>query len=361
MLKPNIKQMQVGDDAQIRGDPPSLKKSVSSATYLHQPQPIKFIDLFAGIGGFRIGLQAIGAECVFTSEICKFARKNYAANHQSNHEISGDITQVSVVDIPSHDVLCAGFPCQPFSKLGMDKLIKSGQGIGFKNFKQGNAFFDIARILEHHNPAAFILENIPNLIGFDAGKTFKIILQTLIKLGYEVDYKLINASAWVPQSRNRLFLVGFKRGGGFYFDGFMDGRVFTPPSGPPPILADILQPAAEVHPKYTLSQSRWASIVENQNNNSWSHYQVFTPDRVAATLVSRYFSEPKHCLIDRPGGLPRKLTPRECARLMGFADNFKIVTSDTQAYRQFGNAVVPPVVASIAKYMHPFLQNALQK
>lgn len=319
---------------------------------------IRFIDLFAGIGGFRLGFESIGATCVFTSEIDKFARHTYSQNHKDNHAIAGDIGSIPAGDIPKHDLLLAGFPCQPFSKMGMDKLIKTGAGIGFDNAVQGNAFFDIIRILNHHKPAAFVLENVPNLKGFDGGKTFKMMIQLLHNSGYHVEYKVINAKPWVPQARRRIFIVGFKGNNDFYFDGFMgEGRQFTPPAGPAPILADILEPEFDI--KYCLSKSRWKTIRSNYGRDSWSHYRVFKPDEVMSTLVCKYFAEPKHGLI-QTAGLPRRLTPRECGRLMGFPDSFEIVSSDSQAIRQFGNAVVVPVVSAIAEFMKPYIKKAIE-
>lgn len=339
------------------------------------PPRFTFIDLFAGIGGLRKGFDLIGGKCVFTSEWDKYAQMTYKANYPSDHDISGDITKIKADDIPCHDVLLAGFPCQPFSIAGVSKKNSMGKLHGFHCRTQGSLFFDVARIINHHKPKAFLLENVKNLVSHDQGRTFNVIHQILTEeLGYHVDYKVINGKSFVPQNRERIFIVGFKDNNGFSFDNFL---IPNPETGP--TLSSILHPENGLEPvespftegekgrvseKYTLSDQLWAYLQNyarkhHEKGNGFG-FGLCTPDDIARTLSARYYKDGSEILISRgKNENPRKLTPRECARLMGFDRSgeceFKIPVSDTQAYKQFGNAVVVPVVEAVAKHMHPFI------
>ena len=333
-----------------------------------------FIDLFAGIGGLRRGFEGIGGKCVYTSEWDRFCRETYLANYDCDHEIAGDITKVLVSDIPEHDVLLAGFPCQPFSIAGVSKKNALNKPHGFRCNAQGTLFFDVARIIEHHRPRVFLLENVKNLVNHDRGRTFRIIHQTLTEeLGYHVDCKVINARSFVPQNRERIFIAGFRENADFSFD---DLDISDPANGPR--LASILHPEdgseepearftvgkeRKVLPRYTLSDHLWnylQSYAEKhrQKGNGFG-FGLFGPQDVARTLSARYFKDGSEILIRQDGKNPRRLTPRECARLMGFdqpkEQAFHIPVSDTQAYKQFGNAVVIPVVEAVAQHMEPWI------
>jgi DNA (cytosine-5)-methyltransferase 1 len=333
-----------------------------------------FIDLFAGIGGMRMAFEAIGGKCVFTSEIDRFCQQTYMANFECDHEIAGDITKVDARDIPKHDLLLAGFPCQPFSIAGVSKKNALGRPHGFACKTQGTLFFEVARIIEHHRPKAFLLENVKNLERHDRGKTFQVIKDTLKELGYFFDWKVIDAKGWVPQHRERIFIAGFREDCGFSFSGM---HVLPPEKGPK--LKSILHPEdgseepeepyteglkAKVAAKYTLSDRLWNYLqqyaAKHRAKGNGFGFGLFGPDDVARTLSARYYKDGSEILIRQKGKNPRKLTPRECARLMGFdrpgKEKFRIPVSDTQAYRQFGNAVVVNVVEHIAKYMLIFLK-----
>ncbi|QPM90943.1 DNA (cytosine-5-)-methyltransferase [Pseudooceanicola algae] len=338
-----------------------------------------FIDLFAGIGGLRIGFEAIGGTCVFTSEWNKFSQETYRANFEDGHEINGDITKVDERDIPAHDVLLAGFPCQPFSIAGVSKKNSLGRAHGFADETQGTLFFDVVRILRHHKPKAFLLENVKNLLSHDKGNTFRVILHALDELGYEVDHKVIDARHWVPQHRERIFIVGFRRDVPAAFS--LDEVIL--PQGPAPTLADILHtqdgsetveepyttgPLANVGDKYTLTPNLWKYLqnyaAKHKAAGNGFGFGLCQPHNVARTLSARYYKDGSEILIAQNHGTPRRLTPRECARLMGFDRKgsnqpWKIVVSDTQAYRQFGNAVAAPVAIAIAEAMAPWITNTV--
>lgn len=305
-------------------------------------QPFRFIDLFCGIGGFRIAFQKAGCECVFSSDWDKYSQQTYKANF--GEQPHGDIHSVAVKDIPPFDILCAGFPCQPFSLAGVSKKNSLGRKHGFEDEKQGNLFFSIADILSVHNPRAFVLENVKNLQSHDGGRTFNIIYRTLTEeLGYHVYYKIIDARSFVPQHRERIFIVGFKP------DRLFDFPVY-PKNGPK--LASILE--TNVPEKYTLTDHLWEYLQNYaRKHREAGHgfgFGLVTGTDVARTLSARYHKDGSEILVSQGDGAnPRRLTPRECCRLMGYPDGFKIPVSDTQAYRQFGNSVVMPVVASIAK------------
>jgi DNA (cytosine-5)-methyltransferase 1 len=324
----------------------------------------RFIDLFAGIGGLRVGFENIGGKCVFTSEWDKFAAETYRKNFREDgeHVFAGDIREFTVsreslAKIPEHDVLLAGFPCQPFSIAGVSKKNALGRPHGFTDITQGTLFFDLARIIEHHRPRVFLLENVKNLKSHDGGNTFRTIMNVLVdELGYRVEARVISARPWVPQSRERIFLAGFRdRKAAFSFDDVV------PPSQPNPTLRSVLLDS--VDEKYILTPKLWSYLQDyrekHRSRGNGFGYGLCGPDDVARTLSARYYKDGSEILIDRgPGNRPRRLTPKECARLMGFERGnrtWEIPVSDTQAYRQFGNAVVVPVVEAIAEAMKPWI------
>jgi DNA (cytosine-5)-methyltransferase 1 len=318
-----------------------------------------FIDLFAGIGGLRRGFEKIGGRCVFTSEWDKYSKLTYEANYRDNREVEGDIRQFAENPglVPEHDVLLAGFPCQPFSIAGVSKKNALGRPHGFLCDAQGTLFFDTAQIISHHRPAAFLLENVKNLESHDGGKTFRTIMGVLRgDLGYHVTARVISSDPWVPQKRKRIFIAGFREKSKF------DINDLKVPETPGPKLGKILQ--KDVDPKYTLTPHLWQYLQNYAKKHAAAGNgfgcSVFGPDDVARTLSARYYKDGSEILIDQPGTRPRRLTPRECARLMGYPDSFRIdQVSDTQLYRQFGNSVVPLVVEFVAKGMKKHILSAL--
>jgi len=324
----------------------------------------RFIDLFAGIGGLRLGFESIGGRCVFTSEWDPHSQKTYALNFPDNHQIGGDIREFSKDPdlVPEHDVLLAGFPCQPFSLAGVSKKNSLGRPHGFLCDTQGTLFFDTAQIIAHHRPAAFVLENVKNLESHDQGRTFATIINVLTnELGYHVQHRVISSEPWVPQKRERIFIVGFREPTTFDFKTL---KIPAAESGPK--LGSILDPHDEVDAKYTLTPRLWEYLQAYRDKHlakgNGFGFSLFGPDDVARTLSARYYKDGSEILIDQPGKRPRRLTPLECARLMGFDHGkrrFRIGVSDTQAYRQFGNAVVVPVVEFIAKSIRPHLEAAI--
>jgi DNA (cytosine-5)-methyltransferase 1 len=344
-----------------------------------QQEKFRFIDLFAGIGGLRMGFESVGGKCVFTSEWDQAARKTYQANFECEHPIEGDITKIDAADIPAHDVLLAGFPCQPFSIAGVSKKNSLGRAHGFACETQGTLFFDVARIIDHHRPAAFLLENVKNLVSHDKGNTFRVICKTLEEeLGYQISYRVINAKSFVPQNRQRIFIVGFRKDVDFDLNAM---EIPDPENGPR--MGSILHsqdgseleeppytngPNAKVDPKYTLSIKLWNYLKNyaekhRQKGNGFGYGSV-GPKDVARTLSARYYKDGSEILVKQRGKRPRRLTPRECARLMGFDEpgqsRFIIPVSDTQAYKQFGNSVVVPVVQSVARCMLPAIQDVIR-
>lgn len=308
----------------------------------HSHRKLRFIDLFCGIGGFRFAFERAGAECVFSSDYDKHSQLTYEANF--GEKPHGDIYAVADSDIPAFDILCAGFPCQPFSIAGVSKKLSLGRKHGFDDEKQGNLFFRIADILNFHQPAAFVLENVKNLRSHDKGRTFQIIYDTLTKaLGYTVQWQIQDAKGYVPQHRERIFLVGFKPGRWFEFPEL-------PKAGPK--LGAILD--SKVDDKYTLSDHLWKYLqnyaMKHKAAGNGFGFGLVGRNDIARTLSARYHKDGSEILISQGSYKnPRRLTPRECARLMGYPSDFKIPVSDTQAYRQFGNSVVVPVVESIAR------------
>lgn len=335
--------------------------------------PFTFIDLFAGIGGMRKGFEAAGGKCIFTCEWDEQCRKTYCANYRLDHPIAGDIRELDAADVPHHDVLVGGFPCQPFSIAGVSKKNALGRPHGFRCKAQGTLFFEVARIIEHHRPAAFLLENVKNLVNHDKGNTFRVIRETLTEeLGYRIHYRVVDAKPFVPQHRERIFIVGFRDDIPFSFD---DLEVPNPSTWPR--LGQVLHPGdgseteeqpytsgkqARVAGKYTLTDHLWgylqAYAAKHREKGNGFGYSLFGPYDVARTLSARYYKDGSEILINQGKRKnPRRLTPRECARLLGFdrptENRFRIPVSDTQAYKQFGNAVVVPVVEAIARLMVP--------
>jgi DNA (cytosine-5)-methyltransferase 1 len=328
-----------------------------------------FIDLFAGIGGIRQGFEKQGGKCVFTSEWNPFANKTYLENFPliDGHQFIGDITKVNENEIPSHDVLLAGFPCQPFSIAGVSKKNALGRPHGFECTTQGTLFFDVARIIAAKRPKAFLLENVKNLVSHDRGNTFRVILEILEKeLGYKVFHKIIDGQHFVPQHRERIIILGFREN--IAHNPFDD---LCLPEKNKIKLSSILHPQdgsekpeppfttgenGTVNPKYTLTPHLWEYLQRyaekhRQAGNGFG-FGLVTETDIARTLSARYYKDGSEILIAQgPKKRPRRLTPRECARLMGFDDNFIIPVSDTQAYRQFGNSVVVPMIAEVARIL----------
>ncbi|WP_175977972.1 DNA (cytosine-5-)-methyltransferase [Burkholderia sp. BCC1047] len=334
----------------------------------------RFIDLFAGIGGIRLGFEAHGGECVFTSEWNDFSKKTYVENFGDHHPFVGDIVPFPAGNVPTHDVLLAGFPCQPFSIAGVSKKNSLGRPHGFECTTQGTLFFDVARIIAKKRPAAFVLENVKNLLSHDKGNTFAVILQTLRdELKYDVHYRIIDGQHFTPQHRERIVIVGFREKTGFSWD---DLRL--PAEGPR--LASILHKTdgsepvlpwdgekffdhekRKVQSKYTLTPNLWtylqAYAEKHRAAGNGFGFGMAYPESVTRTLSARYHKDGSEILVYQgKGKRPRRLTPRECARLMGFPDTYRIPVSDTQAYRQFGNSVVMPVMKEVARIMAPHIQ-----
>lgn len=338
-----------------------------------EPGEFRFIDLFAGIGGLRKAFESIGGECVFTSEWDSYAQRTYLANFHDSHELNGDITKVKATDIPDHDVLLAGFPCQPFSIAGVSKKNALGRKHGFADETQGTLFFDVARIIEAKRPKAFLLENVKNLMSHDKGHTFEVIKRTLTKeLGYHIHIRIIDGEHFVPQHRERIVIVGFRDPQEFSW------KALELPKKGSRRLADILhkedgsEPKLEwdgdrffdhkkkqVNPKYALTDKLWnylkAYKEKHEAKGNGFGFGLVGPDDVARTLSARYYKDGSEILIKRSRKNPRRLTPRECARLMGFPDDFRIPVSDTRAYKQFGNSVVMLAFSEVARVMKPFI------
>lgn len=351
-----------------------------------------FIDLFAGIGGIRYGFEQVGGKCVFTSEYDKYAVKTYLANYHCDHDVHGDIREITQPEgmnkrqacqhlqksIPDHDVLLAGFPCQPFSIAGVSKKNSLGRVHGFECNTQGTLFFDVAKIIEVKKPLAIMLENVKNLKSHDRGKTFQVITDALDELGYDVidkeydnhtsDPKIINGKHFVPQNRERIVIVAFRRDldivAGMTLKSI--NRYFP---NKPPVVGDILEPAKDVDEKYILTPKLWTYLKgyaekHKKAGNGFGFGKVTASDRSSRTLSARYYKDGSEILVDRGRNKrPRRLTPRECARLMGFdkpgESDFRIPVSDTQAYKQFGNSVVVPVFEAVANLMKPYLLKAM--
>ena len=333
-----------------------------------------FIDLFAGIGGIRLGFESIGGKCVFTSEWNEFSQKTYRQNFNDDHEIAGDITKISCDIIPDHDVLVAGFPCQPFSIAGISKKNSMGRPHGFACTTQGTLFFDVARIIAAKRPKAFFLENVKNLVSHDKGNTFRTICEVLKdEMEYDLYWKVIDAKSFVPQHRERIMIVGFNKKTDFSWDNINLSQNFK-------TIASILHPEdgsekadgrfthgamASVCQKYTLSDKLWnylqAHAEKHKLKGNGFGFGLVGRNDIARTLSARYYKDGSEILIDQGCGKnPRRLTPRECARIMGFPDSFILDgISDTQLYQQFGNSVVVPLIKEVARIMHPHIMEQL--
>lgn len=325
------------------------RRAPSAKSPRKQPSPPRvrklrvrtFIDLFAGIGGMRSAFEQAGASCVFTSEYDSYAVRTYQANWPGA-EVAGDITKIQPGDIPDHDILVAGFPCQPFSIAGVSKKKSLGRAHGFEDPTQGTLFFNVKEIIATKRPEAFLLENVKNLLSHDGGRTFAIIRDVLeAELEYKLFVRVLDGQAFVPQHRERIFIVGFR-----------EGRKFNWPELPAnaPRLESILEP--RVAPKYTLSDKLWdylqAYAAKHKAAGNGFGFGLVGPESVTRTLSARYYKDGSEILVRQKGKNPRRLTPRECARLMGFPDTFDIPVSDTRAYKQFGNSVVVPLVEAVA-------------
>lgn len=345
----------------------------------HKPA-FTFIDLFAGIGGLRRGFEAIGGKCIFTSEWDTFSAQTYRANFpDDDHPVSGDITKIDPHQIPDFDVLLAGFPCQPFSIAGVSKKNALNRAHGFACEAQGTLFFDLAQIINIKRPAAFLLENVKNLQSHDKGRTFAVIRDVLEReLGYHISVRVIDAKCYLPQHRERIMIAGFRSDVGFDL-----GKMVVPDALSGPKLRSILHPEdgterpdghftlgniARVSEKYTLSDHLWRYLqdysAKHKAKGNGFGFGLVGPDDVSRTLSARYHKDGSEILIRQTGKNPRRLTPRECARLMGFdgpkGNAFVIPVSDTQAYRQFGNSVAVPVIEAVARHMEPYLRKILK-
>lgn len=331
-----------------------------------------FIDLFAGIGGIRLGFESIGGKCIFTSEWNEWSKKTYLSNFGDSGRFVGDIVPVAAHDLPNHEVLLAGFPCQPFSIAGVSKKNALGRPHGFECTTQGTLFFDVARIIAEKKPKAFLLENVKNLVSHNKGQTFSIILNTLEKeLGYNVFWKIIDGQHWVPQHRERILIVGFKENVPFTWDDLVIPNtqpklksILHPEDGTEPALPPYTTGEdGKVQVKYTLTDNLWKYLQDysekHKARGNGFGFGLVTENDVARTLSARYYKDGSEILVSRGRNRnPRRLTPRECARLMGFSDEYKIVVSDMQAYKQFGNSVVVPVIKAVAKSMEPHIKNS---
>ena len=308
-----------------------------------------FIDLFAGMGGFRLAMQAQGGKCVFSSEWNVYAQKTYLANF--GEVPFGDITRESTKGfIPEKfDILCAGFPCQPFSIAGVSKKKSLGRETGFKDKTQGTLFFDVADIISRHRPKAFYLENVKNLTSHDKGNTFRVILETLDELKYSVYYQVMDGQTYVPQHRERIMIVGFDK------KVFKGKEQFSFPEQRPATMAvkDILDP--KVDGKYTLSDKLWAYLQsyadKHKAKGNGFGYGLVDLNGITRTLSARYYKDGSEILIPQGKNKnPRRLSPRECARLMGYPDEYILsAVSDVQAYRQCGNSVVVPLITAVSE------------
>lgn len=305
-----------------------------------------FIDLFAGIGGMHIAYASAGARCVYSNEWNKYSQQTYYANFGIQPD--DDITKVVAEDIPDHDILVAGFPCQPFSIAGVSKKQSLGRATGFADKTQGTLFFDVCRILKAKRPKAFMLENVKNLCSHDKGRTFKVIQESLAELNYKVFYQILDGKAYVPQHRERIVIVGFDMD---RYGSDVDFKFDLKPKEVQPVMKDILE--KEVDSKYTLSDKLWAYLqnyaAKHKAAGNGFGYGIAPLDGISRTISARYYKDGSEILIAQEGKNPRRLTPRECARLQGFPDTFKIPVSDTQAYKQFGNSVVVPLMTEVAK------------
>jgi DNA (cytosine-5)-methyltransferase 1 len=337
--------------------------------------PFKFIDLFAGIGGFRCGMTAAGGECVFTSEWDKYAAKTYQAWYGDDHIYTGDIREIDIaLGIPDHDVLCAGFPCQPFSLAGVSKKNSLGRAHGFEDAKQGNLFFKIMDIVDIKRPPVLVLENVKNLKGHDKGNTWKVIEESIRERDYAIYSKVLDARHWVPQHRERIFIVCFDKSV-FGREDQIQFQMPTPDTTNNPTLSSIL---GESPPdkKYMLSDKLWQYLVDyaakHKAKGNGFGYGLNTGKDVSRTMSARYHKDGAEILIKQKGWRnPRRLTPQEAMLLLGYSakyselfgheSGFPQVVSDTQAYRQFGNSVVPGIVEEVAHEVVRCMAEVIQR
>jgi len=352
------------NNASILNEPEALYQAVQRNLFdvidipFPGPKPgtekFTFIDLFAGIGGFRLALQNVGGLCVYSSEYDKFAQKTYFANFGETP--FGDITKDETKSfIPQNfDILCGGFPCQPFSIAGVSKKNSLGRKHGFEDEKQGNLFFHVADIIKNHRPKAFFLENVKNLVSHDKGNTFKVIKETLLELGYSFDHRVLNGKHFVPQHRDRTIMVGFDKkifGDDINFD---FNLVKLPDANKQ--IKYILK--TDVDSKYTLSDKLWNFLQEYSKKHKLKGngfgFGLVNMEGISRTISARYYKDGSEILIPQVGSNPRRLTPDECAALQGYPVNkgnksFRIPVSDNQAYKQFGNSVVTPLIQAVGK------------
>ncbi|MDR3429877.1 MULTISPECIES: DNA (cytosine-5-)-methyltransferase [Silvimonas] len=352
----------------------ALQQLLAPASAPEQAAEFTFIDLFAGVGGIRKAFEQEGGRCVFTSEWDSYAQKTYHANYPDGQTLNGDITKVPEDEIPAHDVLLAGFPCQPFSIAGVSKKNSLGRLHGFADATQGTLFFDVARIIAARRPRAFVLENVKNLHSHDKGRTFDVILRTLREeLGYHVHYRIIDGQHWVPQHRERIVIVGFREPTPFNWDLLnlpakgetRMAQILHRTDGTEPVLTHdgdkfFDHKSGQINPKYILTDKLWAYLQnyaeKHRAKGNGFGFGLVTENSVARTLSARYYKDGSEILVSRgEGNNPRRLTPRECARLMGYPDDFVIPVSDTRAYKQFGNSVVVPVFREVARIMKPWM------
>jgi DNA (cytosine-5)-methyltransferase 1 len=324
-----------------------IKQNFIPFPHVERPK-FTFVDLFAGIGGFRITMQEKGGKCVFSSEWDAFAKKTYEANFGELPH--GDIREILEESIPDHDVLCAGFPCQPFSLAGISARNSLNTAHGFACETQGTLFFDVIRIINAKRPKIVFLENVKNIVRHDDGKTFAIIRNTIESLGYSFSHQIIDSSSLVPQKRVRCYMVCIRD----------DNEKFGFPKieGIPLALKMILE--EKVDDSFTISSKLWEGHQRRTQRNldRGTGFTAFCADldKPSNTIVARYGKDGKECLIPQDNKNPRMLTPRECARLQGFPENFLIPVAKTAAYRQFGNSVVIPVIRKIAENILPYLE-----
>lgn len=331
-------------NSQVRRRIQEYYENISNINASSGAGSFRFIDLFAGIGGMRTAFESVGGECVFSSEIDPYPAEIYADNFKERP--SGDITKIPNRFIPPHDVLVAGFPCQPFSLAGVSKRESMGMKHGFECETKGTLFFDVARILKHHKPKMFLLENVKNLKSHDKGNTYRVIRETLENLGYTVSEQVINASLMLPQNRERIYIVGtLDSSEKFEFPKIKQRDV---------CVSKILE--SKVDPKYTLTEGTWLSLqrhsLKHKEKGNGFGYGLIEGTGVTRTLSARYYKDGAEILIKQKRKRPRRLTPRECARLMGFSDRFKLgAVSDLRTYKCFGNSVAVPIIKQIARKM----------
>lgn len=343
-------------DAHVSGSQLGLFSAQSRIEVIPDTLPFTFVDLFAGIGGLRLGLERAGGRCLWSSEWDRWSQKTYYAWYGEMPH--GDITKIDPSAIPDHDLLAAGFPCQPFSIAGVSKKNSLGREHGFADRAQGTLFFHLAKIVAAKRPPVLFFENVKNLKSHDGGRTWEVIRSSLEDLRYRIFAQVIDAASWVPQHRERVIIVGFDT------DRFGSYPNFAFPESPKKdhSLRDILEP--KVDSKYTLTDHLWTYLQnyakKHREKGNGFGFGLVKLDGVSRTLSARYYKDGSEILVPQRGKNPRRLTPRECARLMGFPDHLSIVVSDTQAYRQFGNAVCPPVSEAVGKALIPVLASYLR-